>query len=104
MLRNIFDSESLKKKVEEIKNELEKEKIVAESGGGMVKVRLNGLGEITNLEIEDGLFKGEDKDMTEDLIVAAINKSKEKVKELWQEKLKDFLGFLPLPGINDLIT
>lgn len=104
MLKNLFDQEKLKKKADEMKAELKKEKVTTESGGGMVKVEANGLGEITKLEIEDELFKGEDKKLVEDLIIAAISKSKDKTKGLFQKKLQETIGFLPLDGMKDLIS
>jgi len=104
MLKNIFDYRKIKERVEKIKNELENEKLLAESGGGMVKVEIDGLGNLLSLDIEDNIFKEKDKDLIEDLIIAAINKSKEKLKELWQKKFEEYIGILPLPGMEDLLS
>ncbi len=104
MLKNIFDYKKIKEKVEKIKNELENEKLVAESGGGMIKVEIDGLGNILRLDIEDNIFKEKDKELIEDLIIAAINRSREKLKELWQKKFEEYIGILPLPGIEDLLS
>lgn len=104
MLKNLFDMGNLKQKIDEMKEELKKEKIVSESGGGMVKVEANGFGDILKLEIEEELFKGTDKKLLEDLIISAINMSKEKTKKLFQQKMQEAIGFLPLDGIQDLIS
>lgn len=104
MLKNLFDMENLKRKVDTIKEELKKEKIVSESGGGMVRVEANGFGEILKLEIEDELLKEQDKSLLEDLIISAINMNKEKTKDLFQKKMQEAIGFLPLDGIQDLIS
>ncbi len=104
MLKNLFDMENLKKKVDTIKEELKKEKIASESGGGMVRVEANGFGEILKLEIEDKLLKEQDKTLMEDLIISAINMSREKTKDLFQTKMQEAIGFLPLDGIKDLIS
>jgi len=104
MLKNLFDMGNLKQKIDEMKAELKKEKIVSESGGGMVKVEANGFGDILNLEIEEELFKGTDKKLLEDLIISAVNMSKEKTKKLFQQKMQETIGFLPLDGIQDLIS
>jgi DNA-binding YbaB/EbfC family protein len=104
MLKNLFDMQNLKKKIDEMKEALKKEKITSESGGGMVKVEANGYGDIIKLEIEDELLKEQDKTLIEDLIVAAINMSKEKSKALFQEKMQETVGFLPIDGIQDLIS
>jgi DNA-binding YbaB/EbfC family protein len=103
MLKNLFDLENLKNKIEIMKEELKREKVISESGGGMVTVEANGFGDITNLNIEEELYKGEDKKLMEDLIISAINKSKEKTKELFQQKLQETIGFLPLDTIKDLM-
>ena len=70
----------------------------------MVRVEANGFGEILKLEIEDELFKDQDKTLMEDLIISAINMSKEKTKDLFQKKMQEAIGFLPLDGIQDLIS
>lgn len=104
MLKNIFDYKAIKEKTDQIKSELQEERLEAESGGGMVKLEVDGLGNITKLEIEDDLFNGKDKELIEDLIIAAVNKSKEKLKELWQKKFEEYIGNLPLPGLGDLLS
>jgi DNA-binding YbaB/EbfC family protein len=86
-----------------MKEELKRVKIISESGGGMVRVEGNGFGDITNLDIEEELYKGEDKKLMEDLIISAINKNKEKTKEIFQQKLQETIGFLPLDTIKDLM-
>jgi DNA-binding YbaB/EbfC family protein len=104
MLKNLFDLENIKRKVDAIKEELKKEKVTSESGGGMVKVEANGFGEILKLEIEDELLKEKDKTLMEDLIISAVNMSKEKTKDLFQKKMQEAIGFLPIDGIQDLIS
>jgi DNA-binding YbaB/EbfC family protein len=104
MLKNLFDMENLKRKVDSVKEELKKEKIVSESGGGMVRIEANGFGDILKLEIENDLLKEKDKSLLEDLIVSAINMSREKTKDIFQQKMQEAIGFLPLDGIKDLIS
>jgi len=104
MLKNLFDMQNLKQKIDEMKEELKKERITSESGGGMVKVEGNGYGDILKLDIEDSLLKDQDKTLLEDLIIAAVSMSKEKSKKMFQEKMQEAIGFLPLDGIQDLIS
>ena len=104
MLKNLFDLENIKRKVDAIKEELKEEEVTSESGGGMVRIEANGFGEILKLEIEDDLLKEKDKTLMEDLIISAVNMSKEKAKELFQKKMQEAVGFLPLDGIQDLIS
>jgi len=104
MLKNLFDMENLKRKVESVKDELKKEKVLSESGGGMVRVEANGFGDILKLEIENELINEKDKSLLEDLVISAVNMSREKTKDLFQQKMQETIGFLPLEGIKDLIS
>ncbi|MCK4421747.1 YbaB/EbfC family nucleoid-associated protein [candidate division WOR-3 bacterium] len=104
MLKNIFDFAKLKEQAERLKEELKRESVIGESGGGMIKVELDGTGNILNIEIEEDLFKGKDKEFIEDLLVASINDGMAKVKTLWEEKMRDHLGLLPFSGLGDLIA
>lgn len=74
----------------------------AESGAGLVRVTVNGQKKVVGLEIDNDLIKPEDKEMLQDLLVAAINKAMENI----EPKIKDHLqksteGLLPnIPGMD----
>ena len=67
------------------------------SGGGMVKVLATAKGNIKRIFIDDSLMSKEEKEITEDLIVAAINDAKEKGEQASQEEMKSVTGGIPLP-------
>lgn len=67
-----------------------------ESGGGMVRITMNGRHEVKALEIDDSLV-GDDKEMLEDLLVAAFNDAQRKVEQTIQEKFAGLAGGLNLP-------
>jgi nucleoid-associated protein EbfC len=67
-----------------------------ESGGGMVKVIMNGKHEVSRVVIDPGLL-GDDKDMLEDLIAAAINDAVRKVERATQEKMGGLMAGMNLP-------
>ena len=71
--------------------------VEGQSGGGLVKVFASAKGEIKRIIIDDSLMIKEEKEMTEDLIVAAINDAKKKGEEISQEEMKSVTGGLPLP-------
>jgi DNA-binding YbaB/EbfC family protein len=71
--------------------------VTGESGGGMVKITMTCKHEIRSLEIDDALV-GEDKDMLEDLIVAAFNDSVRRVEKTVQEKFSGMASGLNLPA------
>lgn len=75
--------------------ELAGTEVQGESGGGMVKVTMNGKKEVLRISIDDTLLK-EDRDMLEDLVAAAINDTVRRVNKLKQEKLSGLTGGMGL--------
>ncbi len=67
------------------------------SGGGMVRVRLNGKSEVLAVSIDPGLMVPDDREVLEDLIVAAFKDAKSKVETMVQEKMSELTGGLKLP-------
>ncbi|MGI9320967.1 MAG: YbaB/EbfC family nucleoid-associated protein [Thiogranum sp.] len=71
--------------------------VTGESGGGLVKVTMNGRHEASRVEIDDSLV-GDDKDMLEDLIAAAINDAAHKVEAVTQERMSSVTSGMNLPA------
>ena len=90
-------AEEMKQKMDDIQKEMKSLRIEGESGGGMVKVEMNGNNEVLNILITDEALQ-EDKDVLESLITSAVNVTAAKVKNEVAEKQKKLLG-LPV-GIN----
>ena len=83
-----------------VQAELENKTVTEESGGGMVKVIANGKKEIVSITIDDEVIKGGDKEMVEDLVVAAVNKALEAAGKMAEEELGNVTkGMIP-PGLN----
>jgi hypothetical protein len=70
--------------------------VTGESGGGLVKVTMTGRHEASRVEIDDSLV-GDDKDMLEDLIAAAINDAAHKVEAVTQERMSSVTSGMNLP-------
>lgn len=88
--------ENLKKAQEEIA----KMEVHGESGAGLVKVTMTGKHDVRKVDIDDSLM-GEDKEMLEDLIAAAINDANRRVEKESQDKMSEFTAGLNLPpGMN----
>jgi len=71
--------------------------IEGKSGGGLVTVTLNGAHECRRVQIDDSLI-GDDKDMLEDLVAAAINDAAQKVAATTKEKMGGLTAGMNLPG------
>ena len=71
--------------------------ISGSAGGGMITAVMNGKGELRRMKIDPSLIKADDKEMLEDLIVAAVNDAKGKVDTTAQDEMGKITGGLPLP-------
>ena len=89
-------AKSMQNKMKETQESLKKIEVEGFSGGGSVKVCLNGDGELLKLYISPETMK-ENKEILEDLIVAAHGDAKQKVKVKASEKLSKITGDIPLP-------
>jgi DNA-binding YbaB/EbfC family protein len=90
-------AQQLQKKMADAQEKLSLIEVEGASGGGMVKVTATAKGEIKRIKIDDSLMIKEEKEMMEDLIVAAINDAKEKGEIASQEEMKSITGGMPLP-------
>ena len=94
--------QKVQERVAEVQAELEQKTVTAESGGGMVKVTANGKHVIVKIEIEKEVVNPDEKDMLEDLVVAAANQALERASALAQDEMKKATsGMMPnIPGLN----
>jgi DNA-binding YbaB/EbfC family protein len=84
---------------EKLQKEMESTVIEATAGGGMVSVKVTGQKQLLSIQIESEVFSGGDKDMLQDLIVAAVNEANRKVDEAMQGHLGSLTGGLKIPGL-----
>ena len=90
-------AQQLQKKMADAQEKLNAIEVEGVSGGGVVKVFATAKGEVKRIDLDESLLKPEDKEITEDLIVAAINDAKQKGEAAAQEEMKSVTGGLPLP-------
>ena len=90
-------AQQLQKKMSEAQEKLNSIEVEGSSGGGLVKVTATAKGEIKRIELDNSIMKPEEKEITEDLIVAAINDAKQKGEVAAQQEMKNLTGGLPLP-------
>src|SRR5260370_33908073 len=87
----------LKSKMEAMQAELERVEVDGTSGGGLVTITLSGKGEMKSIKIDDSLIKPQEKEIIEDLIVAAHADARRQAEGLMQDKMKSVAGGPPLP-------
>ena len=92
-------AKEIESKVKESQEKIRNIRAEGTSGGGDVKLVLNGDGEIQNLFISDKLFK-EDKSLIEDLVIAAHNNAKNNLKSKTSDELSKVTGGFGIPGFK----
>ena len=92
-------AKELEAKMKESQENIKKSRVEGTSGSNSVKVILDGEGEMQKLEISDELLK-EEKSIVEDLIVAAHNNAKSKLKTKTNEEISKATGGFGIPGLK----
>ncbi len=92
-------AKEIESKVKESQEKIKNIKAEGSSGGGEVKIILNGDGEIESLYISDNIFK-EDKSLLEDLLIAAHNNAKINLKSKTSDELSKVTGGFGIPGFK----
>ncbi len=85
---------------ERLQTELAQTEVEATSGGGMVTVVMNGQKQIRQLTIDPEVVSGDDVEMLQDLIVAAINDAQRKVDETVAGKMGGMMDGFKIPGLT----
>ena len=98
MSKMLKQAQEMQKRMEAVQNELGDIVIDADSGGGMVNVKINGNLEVQELSIQDEVLR-EDKEMIEDLVISAVNKGITMAQAKSKKKMDSVTGGM-LSGLN----
>lgn len=90
-------AKEMQAKLQTMQEEMANVEAVGQAGGGLVEVTLAGKFEMRALKIDPSLFKEDDVEILEDLILAAHNDAKAKIEALMQQKTQELTAGLPLP-------
>lgn len=90
-------AQQMQKKMEEAQEKLAHEEVTGQSGGGMVKVTMNGKFAVKKVNIDPSLLVADEVDVLEDLLVAACNDAHGKADAKMQESMGGVTGGLKLP-------
>ena len=89
--------QAMQSRMADMQAKLEQSTVTGQSGGGLVKVTLNGKGTMTGIVIDPSLLKPDEKEIVEDLVMAAHNDAKTKSEAMMAEEMKSVTGGLALP-------
>ena len=91
--------EDMQKKMSRLQEEMKERVVEATAGGGMVTVKVNGAQEVVDIKIEDEVVKADEKDMLEDLVLAAVNEGVKKAKKMYESEMAKVTGMALPPGL-----
>lgn len=94
------EAQKLQAQIEAMREEVAKKKVEATAGGGMITVEANGNQEIVSIRIDPDVIKPDEREMLEDLVLAAVNEALRKARELMAAEMGKLAGGLKIPGLN----
>jgi hypothetical protein len=90
----------LQSKMKEMQDQLDQIEVEGSAGGNMVTVRMTAKMELKSVSIDPSLMKAEEREVLEDLLVAAQNDARRKAEEAMQEQMKSITGGFNIPGLG----
>ena len=96
----VKQAQELQERLGRIQEEAAGKTVEASAGGGMVTVVVNGRLEVLEVRIDPDVVKNGDRDMLQDLIVAAVNQAIRAAQAMMAEQMKQVTGGLKIPGMN----
>src|SRR4051794_6322730 len=90
-------AQAMQQKMEELQAELERLEVEGSSGGGMVTVTMTAKGGLKSISIDPAVLNPDEKEIVEDLVVAAVNDARAKAERTMQDRMGELTKGLPLP-------
>lgn len=97
IMKMMKQAQQLQSKMQEMQAEMEQTSVSGQAGGGMVSVTLTAKGDMKGVSIDPSLLRPEDREMVEDLILAAHADARRKAEGLMAEKMQAMTGGMQLP-------
>jgi nucleoid-associated protein EbfC len=92
-------AQEMQARMAKIQEELAHKTVEGSAGGGMVQVTVNGQFNLTAVQIEASVVKADEKEMLEDLILAAVNDGMRKAREMASAEMAKLTGGFKIPGL-----
>ena len=95
----IRQAQQMQRKMAKVQEELKTREVEAQAGGGMITVTATAGGEVTKVSIDPSVLEAGDKEMLEDLVMAAVNEALKKSQEMMAEEMSKVTGGFNIPGL-----
>jgi nucleoid-associated protein EbfC len=93
-------AKAMQERLASVQNEVGSRSVEASAGGGMVKAKVSGKLEVLKVTIDPQIVESQDREMIEDLVVAAVNGAIRKAQEMMAEEMSKLTGGLKIPGLG----
>ena len=97
LMKMMQQAQQIQGRIQQLQEDLGGLNVEGQSGGGLVRVTLNGKMEARGVKIDPSLIKPDESELLEDLLLAAFQDAKAKVEAAVQSKMQEVTGGLPLP-------
>lgn len=98
---NLFkQAQEIQARLAQVQEELARKSVEASSGGGMVQVTVNGQLAFSSIKVDPAVVNPQDKEMLEDLILAAVNEGLRRARAMVSEEMSKVTGGLKIPGLT----
>jgi DNA-binding YbaB/EbfC family protein len=98
---NLFkQAQEMQAKLARVQEELARKTVEASSGGGMVRVTVNGQLGLSSIKIDPTVVNPEEREMLEDLVLAAVNEGLRMAREMAAEEMSKITGGMKIPGLT----
>ena len=97
MMKLMKQAQEMQARVQQMQAELEQAETEGQAGAGMVKITLTGKGALKGISIDPSMMKEDEKEILEDLIIAAHNDAMQKNGRIMEDKMKTATAGLPIP-------
>ena len=92
-------AQKMMEQAKQVEEELASQTVEGTAGGGMVVAQMSGLGKVVAIKIDPQVVDPDDVEMLQDLVMSALNEASEKSETLRQDRQKQLMGGMGIPGL-----
>jgi DNA-binding YbaB/EbfC family protein len=96
-------AKQMQSRMSELQEKLAQLRVEGASGGGLVQVEVNGQQKVIAVRVDEKLLNADDREMLEDLLVAACNQALDKAKEAAATQMSELTGGMDMPQLDEIM-